>query len=75
MKNYLINLLVAFDQSINTILGGYPDETISLRVARERDLDGKKWACIFCRVLDLFQTDHCSKVIASKRNSIAYRKL
>ena len=75
MKNYLINLLIAFDQAVNAVLGGYPDETISLRVARERDLDGKQWACVLCRVLDLFQKDHCSRVITNKRISIAYRKL
>jgi len=31
VKNYFLNLLVMLDQMVNTILGGYPDETISLR--------------------------------------------
>jgi len=75
MKDYLINLLIMLDQMANTILGGYPDETISLRTARERDINKKQWACIFCKFLDLFQQDHCTKVEANERASIRYRGL
>lgn len=75
MKNYLFNLLIAFDQSVNAILGGYPDETISLRSARERDINNKKWACVLCKVLDVFQKDHCDLTVTSKRLSIIYRRL
>ena len=75
MKNYLFNLLVMFDQSANTLFGGYPDETISLRSARERDINGKKWACVLCKFLDLFQKDHCTKTEISKHLSIRYRGL
>jgi len=53
VKNYFFNLLVMLDQCVNTILGGYPDETISLRTARERDINKKRgpafsagfWTC------------------------------
>ncbi len=31
---YFHNLLVAFDQLANTILGGYPDETLSSHACR-----------------------------------------
>lgn len=75
MKNYLINLLVAIDQVGNAILGGYPDETISLRAARERDLNDKEWACILCKFLDLFQKDHCTIVRRNQHASIVYRNL
>ena len=75
MKNYLINQLIALDQVANAILGGYPDETISLRAARERDLNGKKWACVLCRVLDWFEKDHCTLTVESKYNSLRYRGL
>lgn len=34
IKQYILNQLVAFDQSVNTLLGGYPDETISARSYR-----------------------------------------
>jgi hypothetical protein len=75
VKNYLFNLLIALDQGVNTLLAGYPDETISLRAARERDINNKKWACVLCKVLDLFQEDHCTKTVVSKRLSILYRRL
>ena len=75
MKNYLLNLIVAFDEAVNAILGGYPDETISLRTARERDINGKKWACVLCKFLDLFERDHCTKTAISKHDSIRYRQL
>ena len=34
LKKYLKNLLISFDQLINTILGGDPDMTISARLGR-----------------------------------------
>lgn len=34
MRGYLFNMLVAFDQFVNTIFGGHPDETISARWGR-----------------------------------------
>ncbi len=75
MKNYLINLLVMLDQCANTILGGYPDETVSLRAARERDINHTQWACVFCKFLDWFDQGHCTKVEESKHLSIRYRGL
>lgn len=58
MKKYLINLLIATDEWVNTLFGGSPDETISFRVAIMR-AEGKQFGCIFCKFLDLFQKDHC----------------
>lgn len=75
MKNYILNLLIALDQSVNTILGGYPDETISLRSARERDINNKRWACVLCRVLDWFVKDHCTNTRNAKHISILARSL
>lgn len=54
------NLLIAFDQLLNAILGGNPDETLSHRAKRARDA-GRRWGCVLCRVLDLFDRDHCDK--------------
>lgn len=60
MKQYFWNILISIDQLFNTILGGYPDETLSSRM-------GKKQNCtvcrIICRILDLFEKDHCKKAI------------
>ena len=35
MKTYLKNIAIAADQSINAVLGGYPDETMSSRIYRK----------------------------------------
>jgi len=34
IKKYFINLAISIDQLVNTILGGYPDETISSRAGK-----------------------------------------
>ena len=34
MKKYAYQLLIAADQLINALLGGYPDETLSSRIYR-----------------------------------------
>lgn len=62
LRTYLWNLLVSLDQFINTVLGGFPDETISSRAAKSRKR-GKRWACILCRILDRIDPDHCEKNI------------
>ena len=56
----ILQILIAFDQLINTILGGMADETISSRAHRNRH---KNWRWRFMRRLidGLFfwQKDHC----------------
>jgi len=60
VKRYFWNLLISIDQLLNTILGGYPDETLSSRMGKQEDCK----ACNFiCRVLDVFEKDHCKKSI------------
>lgn len=62
MKNYLMNLLISLDQLGNTILGGLPDETISSRAAKAK-LQGKRWGCVLCKLLDKLDKNHCEKSI------------
>lgn len=66
---YCRNVLVGFDQFLNALTGGAPDETISYRaaVAAER---GDRAACLFCGFLSLFERRHCAIVFA-KRNTRA----
>lgn len=59
---YLWNLFIAVDQLVNTIFGGYPDETISSRMGK-RARKGDKFAIHFCSVLDVLEKDHCEKSI------------
>jgi len=62
-KKYFYNLLIGVDQLINTIFGGYPDETISSRMGKRI----KKNDCLFskaiCRILDIFDKGHCEDAI------------
>lgn len=45
MGGYLLNILIAVDQLINTLAGGDPDETISSRLGKaRRGLYGLGWA-------------------------------
>ena len=59
---YFWNIFIALDQLLNTVLGGYPDETISSRAGKAQR-SGKLWGCVLCRVLDVFDKGHCDRVI------------
>ena len=56
MRTYVLQVLIAFDQLINTLLGGWADETLSARAHREMPLLEKVIDCIF-----FFQPQHCYK--------------
>lgn len=55
---YIHNLLIAIDQLVNAVCGGDPDETISSRLGKAQDR-GSRFACVFCRLLDVLDKDHC----------------
>lgn len=60
MKLYFYNLLIGFDQFVNVVLAGAPDETISSRCYRHRD----HWAAAMAvRFIDFLfsriEKDHC----------------
>ena len=62
MKDYFLRILISIDQLANTILGGNEDETISSRAAKAK-LQGKRWGCVLCKLLDKFDKNHCEKSI------------
>jgi hypothetical protein len=72
VPKYLFSLLVAIDQFVNALLGGYADETISYRsaVAMRR---GERWGCVLCKLLDKIDPDHCAKTIVAKLVSLRKR--
>lgn len=63
MKRYLYNLLIAIDQLVNTILGGYPDETISSRMGKRVAKNDSLLCNLLCKLLNLIEKDHCIKAI------------
>lgn len=67
VSRYFWNLLIALDQLGNTICGGDPDETISSRTGKYAR-KGRGWfPCHLCKILNLFQKDHCIQSIEIDR--------
>jgi hypothetical protein len=52
------NIALMIDQTANVGANGQVDTTISARAARARNA-GKGWGCVLCRVLNVFQKNHC----------------
>lgn len=60
MKRYLLNLLIGIDQLVTTIIGGWPDETLS-SYAHRLYVRGKPGGFMRNVINRLFwwQADHC----------------
>ena len=56
---YALNLLLALDKGLNTLLGGDPSETLSRRLGRAEDA-GSTLAGYACWVLGVFSKNHCT---------------
>ena len=69
LKQYIINILVAFDQFINVLFSGQPDETISSRAWRCKDVSSF-WKVMrkFIDLLFFFQPQHCFKAYLAELN-------
>ena len=55
---WIHNVLLGFDQWVNTWFGGDPDETISSRAGKAAR-KGRNWAVGLCWGLDKLDPDHC----------------
>ena len=60
------SVLIAFDQGINALVGGWPDETLSSRAHRRR-LAGKPRLADFIDRLFWWEADHCRESFESER--------
>lgn len=49
-RQYILNLLIACDQSVNALCGGDPDETISSRLGKDKH--NSKMAAFWAAVVD-----------------------
>lgn len=56
---YILRVLIAFDQFVNTLLGGMPDETISAKLWRLKDRQPYKVLRYLVDKLFWFDKDHC----------------
>jgi hypothetical protein len=62
---YIMNWIIfLFDQSLNTLRGGDPGESISVAAAKAQ-LAGVRWGCVLCKILaKLLRDDHCTASLA-----------
>lgn len=56
---YLLRVLIAIDQLVNTLFGGMPDETISAKLWRLRYRQPYKILRYIVDTLFWFDKDHC----------------
>lgn len=63
MKAWWLQVLIALDQLLNALLGGWADETLSARAHRQSDWRRGVINAIFC-----WQDDHCAQSYWSERN-------
>lgn len=59
MRHYLKQVLIAFDQLINALLGGWADESLSAHAWRQH-LEGKRnWPYLLIDAILFFDGNHC----------------
>lgn len=70
IKRYVLNVLIGVDQLANTLIGGYPDETLSASAYRG-ELLGRPAAKFFRPLIDAIfrpiEKDHCRQAYESER--------
>lgn len=81
IQKYLRNVLIGFDQWVNTVFAGFPDETISARAYRQGMLNKKTRWFVMCKIINaifFWQKNHCRGAYFSekegKQNSAHYIK-
>ena len=69
LSKYLWSLLIAADQLLNAVTGGYPDETFSCRAHREAKSGQWFWktARRLINATFFWQNDHCLESYQSER--------
>jgi len=55
-------IIVAYDMLANASTGGDDGETVSAR-AYKASLNGNKYGCLLCKLLDRLQPNHCENSI------------
>jgi hypothetical protein len=64
----LKHILIALDQLVNAIFGGWPDETISSRAWRWEKDGVRSWPRGLIDALFFFDPDHCRESFESERH-------
>ena len=61
------SVLIAVDQLVNTLLGGWPDETLSSRAWRWHVAGVRSWPCTLIDRLFFWEHNHCFASYVSER--------
>ena len=63
MKKYTLRVLIGLDQFVNTLMGGYPNETLSARAWRKGSVEGNAYWNTFRVSTDILfspiESNHC----------------
>lgn len=59
-----LNILLALDHLLNTLLLGDPNETVSRRTARAAQA-GSEPAATFCKIMSWFRKNHCANSLTA----------
>lgn len=81
MKQYIKNILISISQLLNSILFGYPDETLAARSYRKA-YEGKLFFVVTCFIIDIIfaiftgSRNHCQQAheeeVLNKQTSSDY---
>ena len=63
-------VLVALDQFVNTLIGGYADETLSCRAYRHYLKGEHKWVKVLIDCLFFFEDNHCYNSYLSEQERL-----
>ena len=63
-------ILIAIDQLVNAVCGGWPDETLSSRAWRWEKDGVRSWPRELIDVLFFFDPGHCSESYLSERRGL-----
>lgn len=66
LGQYVSNWLRLLSQAANTLAGGDPRMTLSARMGHDILGDKCRLCGFVCRLLDLFETDHCDRAWANE---------
>jgi len=64
VKEYVFNVFISCDETLNSLTCGAPGETVSGRAARGRE-NGKPFWTKLANTLDWFQPGHCASALAN----------
>ena len=60
-------VLIAFDQLINALFGGWPDETLSSRAWRMSINNVRDWPRVIIDLIFFLEKNHCQESYESER--------